>query len=189
MFPATQPELLLLVRVHSVPGATLHSPRPMLHRLEESRVLTELSFSCSIAMVSNPLAIAMDVSYGFPVSFILCTHANRPRARRRVILQAEGQTFILEPIRCMTSFLSLSEACCSSILAAVCFGPRRSTRGLVIMAQFFPFFYPFPGKVLALSRNARLKVSAEKVPSSHDLATAVAVAVAAESGSILSRSR
>ena len=138
-----------------------------------------------LAMVSNPRAIAKDVRIGVLGLFHPRQLTLQASRKETVVLQAEGQTFILEPDSRMTASFHISED-----VLLLDFGGRvlRTTEIHAAARNHgaVPFLLSVPGKVTRAYRGTLdIKVSrGEVVPIiTMDLETAVASAVAAESGS------
>ena len=138
-----------------------------------------------LAMVSNPRAIAKDVRVGVLGLFHPRQLTLQASRQETVILQAEGQTFILEPDSPMTASFHISE----DVLLLDFGGRVLRTTEIHVSARnhgAVPFLLSVPGKVSRAYRGTLdIKVSrGEVVPIiTMDLETAVASAVAAESGS------
>ncbi len=138
-----------------------------------------------LALASNPPAIAKDVRIGVLGLFHPRQLTLQASRKETVILQAEGQTFILEPDSRMTASVRISEG-----VLLLDFG-GRVLRTMEIHATArnhgaVPFLLSVPGKVTRAYRGTLdIKASrGEVVPIiTMDLEAAVASAVAAESGS------
>jgi len=148
-------------------------------------VLARVVLFLLLALVSNPRAIAKDVRIGVLGLFHPRQLTLQASRQETVILQAEGQTFILEPDSRMTASLHISED-----VLLLDFGGRvlRTTEIHVAARNHgaVPFLLSVPGKVTRAYRGTLdIKVSrGEVVPIiTMDLETAVASAVAGESGS------
>jgi len=148
-------------------------------------VLARVVLLLLLALISNPRAIAKDVRIGVLGLFHPRQLTLQASRKETVILQAEGQTFILEPDSRMTASFYISED-----LLLLDFGGRvlRTTEIHAAARNHgaVPFLLSVPGKVTRAYRGTLdIKVSrGEVVPIiTMDLETAVASAVAAESGS------
>ena len=138
-----------------------------------------------LALVSNPRAIAKDVRIGVFGLFHPRQLTLQASRRETVILQAEGQSFILEPDSRMTASFHIS----GDLLLLECGGRVLRTAEIHAAARnhgAVPFLLSVPGKVTRAYRGTLdIRASRGEVVSiiTMDLETAVASAVAAESGS------
>jgi len=148
-------------------------------------VLARVVLLLLLAVVSSPGAIAKDIRIGVLGLFHPRQLTLQASRKETVILQAEGQTFILEPDSRRTASFQISEDA-----LFLDFGGRvlRTTEIHVAGRDHgaVPFLLSVPGKVTRAFRGTLdIKFSrGEVVPIiTMDLETAVASAVAGESGS------
>jgi peptidoglycan hydrolase-like amidase len=138
-----------------------------------------------LALVSDPRAVAKDVRIGVLGLFHPRQLTLQASQKETVILQAEGQTFILEPDSRRTASFHIAE----DVLLLDVGGRVLRTSEIHATARNHgpvPFLLTVPGKLTRAYRGTLdIKAShGEVVPIiTMDLETAVASAVAAESGS------
>jgi peptidoglycan hydrolase-like amidase len=148
-----------------------------------SRVLARVVLLLLLALVSNPRAMAGDVRIGVLGLFHPRQLTLRALSKESVVLQAEGQTFILESDSSMTASFQVSEG-----VLLLDFGGRQLRTTAIHAAArnqgAVAFSLSVPGRVTRTYHGTLdIRVSrGEVVPIiTMDLETAVASAVAAES--------